>query len=475
MFIAPESRSLLPESAERLAAGARALQRIDRFFETLPDRPTGPQLSRDEIQARLGAFDFAEPLPLSSAIDAAADLLEAGGLHCGHPRYLGLFNPTPAYAGVVADLLTAAYNPNLACWTHAPAAVEIEAHAIATVAGLVGYRSEERAGHFTTGGAEANATALYCALTRACPAYAEVGVGAFEGTPVFYASADSHLAWLKIAHQAGVGRNALRLVPTDGAGRLDPEALARMVQEDRAAGRRPVMAAATAGATGSGVIDPLPEIAALARVEGLYFHVDAAWGGAALFSRSLRACLAGIEQADSVTLDAHKWLAVPMGAGMFLARDRSLLARTFAVSTSYMPPGATELDGYTHSIQWSRRFIGLKLFLALAQLGLGGYEAMVDRQAKLGRLLRGRLTASGWACVNETPLPVVCFEKPGLDLARLAAEVVAGDSAWISTTAFEGRTVLRACVSGFRTGKADIAAVCDLIEASAARQATGND
>jgi glutamate/tyrosine decarboxylase-like PLP-dependent enzyme len=154
---------------------------------------------------------------------------------------------------------------------------------------------------------------------------------------VFYISNESHLAWLKIAHQGGIGRSAVRLVATDGSGRMDPDALANAVAADQAAGRVPIMIVATAGTTNAGMIDPLSACAGLARAAGAWFHVDAAWGGALVASETNRHLLSGIEYADSVTIDAHKWFATTMGCGMFMIRNRALLSSAFQVFTGYMP------------------------------------------------------------------------------------------------------------------------------------------
>ena len=180
-------------------------------------------------------------------------------------------------------------------------------------------------GHFTSGGSEANYTALLCALSRAEPGFSSQGSRAFAGPPTFYVSADSHLAWIKIAQMAGIGRDAAKLVQTDGAGRMDPRMLRAMIAHDRAErhgagdggrhrGARPMPAWLTR----------YPPATNAARHFGMWFHVDAAWGGAIAASRRYRHALAGIELADSVTIDAHKWLATTMGCGMFLAADPAL-------------------------------------------------------------------------------------------------------------------------------------------------------
>jgi glutamate/tyrosine decarboxylase-like PLP-dependent enzyme len=293
------------------------------------------------------------------------------------------------------------------------------------------------------------------ALTQAAPGFSELGTSVFSGAPRLYASAESHLAWLKIAHSVGIGRNALRLIGTDGHGRINPDLLRASIESDLAAGHRPVFIAATAGTTNAGMIDPINACGAIARDHGLWLHVDAAWGGAVAVLPEGRAALAGIQAADSITVDAHKWLSVPMGAGMLLCRHPDILNDTFRVAASYMPEGVDSIDPYTHSMQWSRRFIGLKLFLSLACMGWAGYRTLVQHSLDMGADLRNRLTASGWHIVNESPLAVLCFTDStrDLNLAAIAARVVADGSAWISTAQFEGRTVLRACITSHRTGK----------------------
>jgi len=210
--------------------------------------------------------------------------------------------------------------------------------------------------------------------------------------------------------------------------------------------------------TAAGAIDPLPELARVCRAENLWFHVDAAWGGAAILSPALRGYLAGIEAADSVTCDAHKWFSVPMGAGMFFCRHREAVAEAFRADTSYMPgkTAGSVVDPYTASVQWSRRFIGLKLFLALAHHGEPGYVEMIERQAYLGDVLRDSLQRAGWRLVNATPLPLVCFTRDGLDTTKFLAALYERQVAWMSEVRLRGVSVLRACITSFRTTEPDL-------------------
>ena len=324
---------------------------------------------------------------------------------------------------------------------------------------------------FTSGGSEANLTAVLAALAHRFPEWAEGGVAALPARPAIYASEESHHSFVKIARLAGLGTHALRLVPVDGRLALDPAALARALAEGKAQGLAPLMVVATAGTTGAGVIDPLAAIAEVARAEGAWLHVDAAWGGAAALSPRLRPALAGIERADSITWDAHKWLQVPMGTGMSFCRHPAAVARAFAVTTGYMP-AAAELgeDPFTSSVQWSRRALGVKVLLALAELSLEGWGALVERMTDLGDALRARLREAGWRLVNETPLPVVCAVPAEAADARdsvgaLVREVQRGGRAWVSEVVLAGRQrAVRLCITSFRTTERDLDVVVEELE-----------
>jgi aromatic-L-amino-acid/L-tryptophan decarboxylase len=432
----------------------RELARADRRMVT---GPVTPALDLGAFRNELARFDFRAPRPLAELLPWAIDQLEHGLVHVTHPRYFGLFNPAPTFPAQCADRIVAMFNPQLATSTTSPAAVEIESHVIRSVARRAGL-PEEAGGHFTTGGSEANYTALICALTRSNREFATEGARCFQGPPVFYVSRESHLAWLKIAHQAGIGRSAVRLVATDGCGRMDANALARAVNADRARGCAPIMIAATAGTTNAGMIDPLVACAEIAQNNGLWYHVDAAWGGALIASDTLRGVLKGIEQADSITIDAHKWFATTMGCGMFLTRHADMLSSAFQVSTGFMPSNVPDLDPYVTTVQWSRRFLGLRLFLSLAAAGWAGYGRHVERSIELTNLLKEELLAHGWAILNDSPVAVLCIQPPPRfsDARSIVKKVLSSGRAWIAVAKFEGREVIRGCVTHGETTAGDI-------------------
>ncbi|WP_319462670.1 pyridoxal phosphate-dependent decarboxylase family protein [Micromonospora sp. RTP1Z1] len=461
------------EGARLLALATELVVRHAQVIDRVPVAPANPALVTETVRDWLVDYDFDTAQDADRVLRDVVTMLVRWSVHPTHPRYFGLFNPTPTWPGVAGDLLAAGLNPQLAAYSHAPAAVEIERHVLRILAEWLGL-PDTSAGSFTTGGAEANLTAVVIALTRRFASYPDAGIASVPGPPVLYASRESHLAWLKIAHLTGLGRDAVRLVPVDASYRLDVSRLRLMHAADRAAGRLPFLLVGTAGTTGSGALDPLAELAGVARDAGMHFHVDAAWAGAVALSDRLRPLLAGIEQADSVTVDAHKWLSAPMGAGMFLTRHPSALTSSFRVSTGYMPVDNEDAsDPYTTSVQWSRRFAGLKAFLALAVAGRPAYAAQLERDVALGELLARRLAEGGWLRVNDTPLPLVCVVDPAVDaLGPVASQqwhravvdhVVRGGRAWISLVLLDGRAAIRMCLTSHRTTADDIAAVVDAL------------
>jgi aromatic-L-amino-acid decarboxylase len=432
---------------------------VAKLGSDIASGPIVPMVTAQEIRSYLvSRYDFTKPLALDDVGADVERMLRTWQVQVTHPRYFGLFNPSVTLASIIADTLVAMYNPQLATWRTSPAANEIERHTLAWLAGKFGFPATAVAS-FTGGGAEANLSAVIVALTRAFPDYGEGGLRRLPASPTVYLTGEAHHSFNKIAHMTGLGRRAIRTVATDGHLKMDLGDLARRVAEDRKGGFAPFMVVGTVGTTAAGAIDPLPDLARFCRSEGLWLHVDAAWGGAAIISPRLRSHLAGIDVADSITCDAHKWFSVPMGAGMFFCRHPDAVGEAFRAETSYMP-GKTAgpvLDPYTTSAQWSRRFIGLKLFLALAQHGESGYVEMIEHQARMGDVLRESLTRAGWQVVNTTPLPLVCFTRNGLVTAKFLAALYERQIAWMSEVRLgDGAPVLRACVTSFRTTESDI-------------------
>jgi aromatic-L-amino-acid decarboxylase len=425
--------------------------------------PILPTVTAEEIRSYLGSrYDFARALPLEQVIADVETMLRTWQVQVTHPRYFGLFNPSVTLASVVADALVAMYNPQLANWRTSPAANEMERHTLGWLAAKFGL-PENAIATFTSGGTEANLSAVIVALTRAFPDYGEHGLRHLHAQPSIYLTEETHHSFSKIAHMTGLGRRALRAIPTDRCLKMDVGELKKRVAEDRINGFLPFLVVGTGGTTAAGVIDPLTEIGHFCREEGLWFHADAAWGGSAILSPKLKRYLSGIEMADSITCDAHKWLSVSMGCGMFFCRHPETVAEAFRADVSYMPgkPVGPAFDPYTTSAQWSRRFIGLKLFLALAHHGEAGYVEMIEHQTSMGDVLREALRSSGWRIVNSTPLPLVCFARDGVVPATFLAALHKRQIAWMSEARLGGIPVVRACITSFKTTERHIRWVVD--------------
>jgi aromatic-L-amino-acid decarboxylase len=442
----------------------RAAQLTAEHIERRRADPVVPKFDRAELTQRIAQFDFSRPISADTAAGELFALLRETGVRTDHPRYYGFFNPPALIPGIIGDIVADAVNPQLAVWSHAPAAAEIERHLVNFIGQRI-WDQREIAGSFTSGGSEANHTALLCAMARRYPEWNTAGVRSLTRRPAIYVSAESHLAWIKIARAAGLGSEAVQLVSTSDGLRLQGEVLRNAIaaQPDL----DPVLIVATAGTTAHGAIDDMSRLAAVAAEHDAHFHVDAAWAGGALLSPDHRHVLSGIEQADSVTIDPHKWLAVPMGAGMYFARDWTALETAFGVSTGYMPSASREdRDAYIHSLQWSRRFNGAKLFVALATLGKDGYASMISRQFALGERLRNALPNAGFRIVNHTPLPLVCFVPESAcataveDIHRRVLET---GEAWLSTVKLRSEDCIRACITSFETTEADVDALVDLL------------
>jgi aromatic-L-amino-acid decarboxylase len=429
-----------------------------RLQSDIADGPILPTVTAEEIRNFLASrYDFTQKTPLEEVIPEVETMLRTWQVQVTHPRYFGLFNPSVMLASVVADSLVAMYNPQLANWRTSPAANEIERHTLAWLAERFGLPRETVA-TFTSGGMEANLSAVVVALTHAFPDYGEHGLRRLQGSPSIYLTQEAHNGFNKIAHMTGLGRRALRTVATDCNLMMDVADLKRRVSEDRQNGFIPFMVVGTAGTTAAGIIDPLPEVGQFCRNAELWFHVDGAWGGSAVISEKLRPLLAGIEGADSITCDAHKWLSVSMGCGMFFCRHPETMSEAFRADVSYMPgrKAGPVFDPYTTSAQWSRRFIGLKLFMTLAEHGQAGYAEMLEHQTRMGDVLRDALRASGWSIVNSTPLPLVCFTREGLVPSSFLAALHQQQIAWMSEARLGGSHVVRACITSYTTTEADI-------------------
>jgi glutamate/tyrosine decarboxylase-like PLP-dependent enzyme len=454
--------ALIVERTESAVASELLAREILAFRDQIRELPVSPDVTPEMIRSHLQKqYAFTAWRPLDLLLPDVTRMMRQWSLHASHPRYFGLFNPPPRLAAIYADALAALYNPQLGAWAHSPIANEIERHVLASLASAAELDPSLK-GHFTSAGAEANQTALLAAVASKYPEFVKRGARALPTDPAIYISTEAHHSFQKAARATGLGEHVLRIVPVDSHQRIDVAALSDRIARDVDAAVQPTMIVGTAGTTATGAIDDLAALANVASAHGAWFHVDAAWGGSALLSPMLRGLFRGVEHADSLTWDAHKWLCVPMGAGMFFCRKPDVLRHLFDVSPGYIPPEREGVeDLYRSTIQWSRRFTGLKVFMTLANLGMDGVRRAIERQTAMGEVLRTRLREQGWLVLNDTPLPLACFTHARIRAGKSSpADIVRAiesrGRAWISQVPVGEECALRACITSYDTDADDV-------------------
>ncbi len=403
--------------------------RVTRIISDYMDTRTTQSITDPTPVAELRAL-FDEPLPREGTgheklLDLFTERVAPHTLVNTSPGYLGLMNPTPATMGIFADALTSLLNQNQAASHHSPAGSVIEEVVIRWLGEATGYGAD-CFGHLTSGGTVANLTGLKLALHRAAPEVRDRGLVAAGRRFTVYSSDQLHFSIERAVDVLGLGREALRLVPARDDATVDPEAMAGLMDEDRQAGFEPFAVVGVAGTTAAGAVDPLAKLADLAEDRGLWYHVDAAYGGAAGLSRAYPGILDGIERADSVTVDAHKWFFVPFVAGGILFRERAFAEDTFRNAAGYIPPSEAgampPTDFFKQGLAGTRRFTALKIWMALKHLGADWYARAVDEQMRLTRKVAdavGKL--SEWRVAVAPDLAIVTFRHEPRELAEAIA------------------------------------------------------
>lgn len=467
--------------SQRQQLGYQLIDRINEYFSTLKDRPVQrPAEQRSFLPIHEDLPELGEDA--AAVLDDICSQMIDQGFHVPSANYFGLTNPTPTYMAVLAEALVAALNPQLASLARSQLASRIEQQTIGWIAERVGWREDQFGGTFTSGGTEANLSALAIALTQRFPQAADNGLVGLGKQPVVYASSEAHHSLEKSLGLLGLGRKALRRIAVNEAAEMDVRTLEAAIAADRSAGFEPLAIVGTAGTTSSGAVDSLPALAAMARQQNLWFHVDGAFGAAVVFSNQHRGLVAGIELADSITIDPHKWLAMPFAAGVLLTRHPELLEPTFGLDTSYLPRAANSSlpDNFRISAQWSRRMNSLKFWLTLRVHGRQAYEALIDSQLRLATYMESRVLETG-AFDLATPrrLTILNFRAkaarelalPEEEVARLhhaiAAEITQDGQQWISTTRVRGRSVLRMMVISYLTEERHIDALAARLQRTA--------
>ncbi|MEA2693668.1 MAG: aromatic-L-amino-acid/L-tryptophan decarboxylase, partial [Acidobacteriota bacterium] len=395
---------LEPPAAEMRRMVEAALARIVAHVESLPSQPAAATEGAVELARSLVEPMPEEGTPFPALLDLLFERAIPASFNAAGPGYLAYIPGGGLFHAAVADLIADTVNRYTGVFAAAPALSQLEANALAWLAEIVGYPREAR-GFFTSGGSLANWTGLVTARRERLPENFLSGI--------LYASAETHHSVQKAALLAGFPEGNVRRVPSDERFRILPEALEAQIGEDRRQGLTPFLVVGNAGTTNTGAVDPLPELADLAARHGLWFHVDAAYGGFFLLTQEGRLTMRGIERADSVVLDPHKGLFLPYGTGALLVRDGAALKRAHTVAADYMPPIQEDpdlVDFCEISPELSKPFRGLRVWLPVKLLGIAPFRAALEEKLALTRWATAELrTIPEMEILAEPQLSIVAF------------------------------------------------------------------
>ncbi len=443
---------------------------------------------------RLATRFLAGPAPQSSTtaadiLDEFTELIAPYPFGNGHPRFFGWVNSPPTIIGIFADALAAAMNPSCAGGNHA--AIYVERQVLNWFKTILGF-PQESMGLLVSGGSMATLTALAVARhTRAGWDVRSQGIQNGKPTLTVYMAQEGHSCVRKAVELLGMGGDSLRTIPVDAHYRMRIPDLQTAVERDLAAGHRPVAVVASAGTVNTGAIDPLADLAEVCRRYDVWLHVDGAYGGPAILTDQYRGMIQPIALADSVALDPHKWMYIPVEAGLVLVRDAASMRDAFSLVPPYLrtdgsPTGVGGLPWFSEfGFQQTRGFRALKVWMALKHHGLRGYTEAIERDIALARYLADRIEdAEDLQLSAPQSLSIVCFRyaPPGLrgDGERLDAlnkalleEVQLSGRAFLSSTVLGGRFVLRACVINPRTSRQDLDVLLNLVREAGARLCGG--
>lgn len=468
-------------AAEFRTLGHQLVEQLGGYLEGLRAQPIRPEQSALRIRELLDADPFPEEGQASQAVlERAFSLLSEHAVSTAHPRFWAYIMGSPSPLGALSDLLASVINPPVTSFPTCAITVSLEAQTVRWMARLVGFPTD-CGGLFLGGGSLANLVAVRAALhTKAGWDVRSQGVTGPSGEQLcLYASGEAHTSILSAVNLCGLGARALRKIGTDRSGRMQVAELEQRIQADLRAGFKPFMVTATAGTTGTGAVDPLPEIAALCKQQGLWFHVDGAYGGLAVLSPDAPPELQALREADSLVIDPHKWMYVPADVGCLLTRDRRVLYDTFHEGATYYADSEEQaLLGGPETLQLrdlgpqtTRSLRALKVRLCLQHAGASGYARMIGDDIRLARHLHALVEAEPELQALTQGLSITTFRYLPEDLQadpakhrdylntlnkKLLQRLQLSGAAYPSHTSVEGMTVLRVCIVNNNTTVADI-------------------
>jgi len=489
-------KSSLDISAEAMSElSSLTVALVSEYFERIADLPVFPETTGGETALRLGRELPAEGEQIAKLLNDCRAIFDRSR-HNGHPRFFGYVASPSTAPGAFADLIASTLNVNVTSWRSSPAATELERLVVRWLGSLVGY-SDDAQGLLTSGGSLANLTAVLLALrTKSATNAGRTGLWSAGPPMTIYAADQAHMSVAKAADILGIGRDQVRLIECDDRFRMNVKTLRAQIKKDLKKKFKPFCVVGSAGTVGTGAVDPLMEIADVAKEFGLWFHVDGAYGAVGALDQRKRSLFAGIERADSVSLDPHKWLYMPVDCGCLLYRDQEAARATFANDEADYIKVHGLLDDeafafWDYGIELSRRFRALKIWLTLRYYGTRRIAEAVSHDNSMAAYLAQRVSAADdFELLAPVELSICCFryvpaklrkklqtasaaERRRIDaeLDQLNAGVMAavqrGGYAYVSNATVKGRFALRACITNFRTTEADIDQTLEVIREAA--------
>ena len=448
---------------------SQATQLVFEYLTTISERPVRAENYAGKTIESITAELSTDPVPLDKLIAECRSIMDLSR-HNGHPRFFGYVASPSTPIGAYADLIASALNANITCWRSGPAGTEIERMVVRWLGALIGYDREAK-GLLTSGGSMANMIALLVASRRKFDSSRR---GLWNAGPpmTLYASEEVHMSVAKAADILGFGRDHVRVVACDERQRMRIDSLRKSIEADLREELRPFCVVGSAGTVNTGVVDPLAEIANVAREFDLWFHVDGAYGAPGVLDEGKKHLFAGLERADSVSLDPHKWLYVPVDAGCLLFRDAGAAMKAFNTEDAdYIKThGYSDEEAFAfwdYGVELSRRFRALKVWLTLQYYGTHRIAEAISEDISLAAYLGEVVSkADDFELLAPVELSICCFRyRPAhvdseAELDRLNERIMGlvqkGGRAYVSNATVNGRFALRACITNFRTTKSDI-------------------
>jgi glutamate/tyrosine decarboxylase-like PLP-dependent enzyme len=474
------SLDVTEDELQELSALATSLVR--EYLTTISERQVRAENHAGKTLAAIETELSSEGRSLDQLLSECRTIMDLSR-HNGHPRFFGYVASPATAIGTYADLIASALNANITCWRSGPAGTEVERMVVRWLGALIGYDRDAK-GLLTSGGSMANMIALLIAHRRKSDANtARVGLWNSGAPMTIYASEEVHMSIAKAADILGFGRDYVRMIACDERQRMRVDLLRQKIEADRREGLRPFCVVGSAGTVNTGVVDPLHEIAAVAAEFELWFHVDGAYGAPGSLDKGKKQLFAGLERADSVSLDPHKWLYVPVDAGCLLFRDDAAARAAFSTEAAdYIKThGYADEEAFAfwdYGVELSRRFRALKVWMTLQYYGsrriAGAISEDIALAAYLGEIVSN---ADDFELLAPVELSICCFRyvpETGISDAeldrlneRIMEMVQKGGRAYLSNATVNGKFALRACITNFRTTKADIEQTIAAVRAAA--------